>query len=122
MISTSSPSSLKKPSSRATSRGRSWMAFIIDTFTFFNAAVMANFSKRKRIFSGFFRCRASLLPGAVVDDLLIGGARHHHVPLHRPVVGVVEALASIRLRRSMQQTPGLKLVRLKQTAGLADEI
>src|SRR5712692_2977584 len=42
MISTSSPWSLKNPSSRATSRGRSWMAFIIDAFTFFNDDVMAS--------------------------------------------------------------------------------
>src|SRR5690349_4129840 len=40
MISTSSPWSLKKPSSRATSSGRSWIAFIIEAFTFFRFAAM----------------------------------------------------------------------------------
>src|SRR6266702_4337682 len=40
-MSTSSPSSLKKPSSRATSSGRSWIAFIIETRTFFSAFAMA---------------------------------------------------------------------------------
>src|SRR5690349_15402412 len=39
-ISTSSPSSRKKPSSRATRSGRSWIAFIMETFTFFNALAM----------------------------------------------------------------------------------
>src|SRR5687767_6521791 len=34
-ISTSRPWSRKKPSSRATSSGRSWMAFIMDALTFF---------------------------------------------------------------------------------------
>jgi len=38
-ISTSSPSSLKNPSSRATSNGRSWIAFIMETFTFFSWAM-----------------------------------------------------------------------------------
>ena len=38
-ISTSRPSSRKKPSSRATSSGRSWMAFIIEDLTFFSVAV-----------------------------------------------------------------------------------
>src|SRR5678809_1593469 len=33
MIFTSRPSSLKNPSSRATSSGRSWMAFIMDAVT-----------------------------------------------------------------------------------------
>src|SRR5213592_4601494 len=41
MISTSSPSSRKNPSSRATSSGRSWIAFIIETRTFFSAFAMA---------------------------------------------------------------------------------
>src|SRR5439155_23897803 len=38
-MSTSSPSSRKKPSSRATSSGRSWIAFIIETRTVFKAFV-----------------------------------------------------------------------------------
>src|SRR3979411_2228589 len=39
-MSTSSPSSRKKPSSRATSKGRSWIAFIIETRTFFSALAL----------------------------------------------------------------------------------
>ncbi len=61
---------------------------------------------------------SALLPRPVVDDGLIGGARHRHVPLDRPVVGVVEALARVGLRRGVQQAPGLELVRLQQPAGL----
>src|SRR5687768_9831427 len=38
-ISTSRPSSRKNPSSRATSSGRSWMAFIIEALTFFMAGL-----------------------------------------------------------------------------------
>src|SRR5947207_9901431 len=78
MMSTSSPSSRKKPSSRATSSGRSWIAFIIDALTFLIGV---------------------LFPGAVVDRVLVGRARHGHVPLHGPVVRVVVALARIGLRR-----------------------
>src|SRR5262245_66216716 len=40
-ISTSSPWSRKKPSSRATSSGRSWIAFIIDALTFFMGLILA---------------------------------------------------------------------------------
>src|SRR4029077_8206361 len=43
-ISTSSPSSRKKPSSRATSSGRSWIAFIMETFTFFSVLAMGDAS------------------------------------------------------------------------------
>src|SRR5258708_3954580 len=64
----------------------------------------------------------ALLPRPVVHGVLISGARHRHVPLDRPVVGVVEPLAGIGLRRGMKQTPSLKLVRLQQAAGLRDEI
>src|SRR3954471_11493753 len=98
-ISTSSPWSRKKPSSRATSRGRSWIAFIIDARTFFISA-----------------------PGAVVDGVLVGGAGHGHVPFHRPAVGVVPALARIRRRRAVQQAPVLDFLRLENAAGLAREI
>src|SRR6267143_3678899 len=52
-ISTSRPSSLKKPSSPATSKGRSWMAFIIDALTFFNDAVMAASKSRPPLFCHF---------------------------------------------------------------------
>src|SRR6267378_2239618 len=63
-----------------------------------------------------------LFPGTVIDSVLISGARHRHVPLHRPVVSVIETLASIRLRRSMQEAPGLKFLRLQEPSGLADEV
>src|SRR6267143_5942518 len=53
MISTSRPSSLKNPSSPATSKGRSWMAFIIDAFTFLNGAVMAASKSRPPLFCHF---------------------------------------------------------------------
>src|SRR5258707_11026667 len=102
MMSTSSPWSRKNPSSRATSSGRSWIAFIMEALTFFMAA--------------------PLPPGAVVDGVLVGGAGHRHVPLHGPVVGIVEALARVRLRRGMKQAPDLELVRLQEPAGLADEV
>src|SRR5438034_10451369 len=43
-MSTSSPSSRKKPSSRATSKGRWWTAFILETRTFFSALAMGRAS------------------------------------------------------------------------------
>src|SRR5258708_19920241 len=94
MMSTSSPWSRKNPSSRATSSGRSWIAFIMEALTFFMAA--------------------PLPPGAVVDGVFVGGAGHRHVPLHGPVVGIVEALARVRLRRGVKQAPDLELVRLPE--------
>src|SRR3989441_11023121 len=60
----------------------------------------------------------ALLPGAVVDGVLVGGAGHRHVPLDRPVIGVVEALASVGLRRGVKQAPGLQLVGLEEPSGL----
>src|SRR5437764_8409541 len=110
MMSTSSPWSPKKPSSRATSNGRSWIAFITDALTFFIPSSSRNGD-----------CH-HLLPGAVVDRVLVGRARHGHVPLHRPAVGVVPALARVGLWRGVQQPPGLELFRLEQAAGLADEV
>src|SRR2546422_3752870 len=66
--------------------------------------------------------RRESLPGAVIDGVLVGGAGHRHVPLDRPVVGVVEPLARVGLRRGVQQAPGLELLGLQEAAGLADEI
>src|SRR5437764_13041707 len=100
MISTSSPWSRKKPSSRATSSGRSWIAFIIDALTF----LMGQGSVPE------------LLPGAVIDRVLVGRGGHGHVPLHRPAVGVIPALVRIGPRRSVQQAPGLEHLGHKQTA------
>src|SRR5258707_11080606 len=91
MMSTSSPWSRKNPSSRATSSGRSWIAFIMEALTFFMAA--------------------PLLPGAVVDGVLVGGAGPRHVPLHGPVVGIVEALARVRVRGGGEEGADLALVR-----------
>src|SRR5438445_6906215 len=101
MISTSSPWSRKKPSSRATSKGRSWIAFIIDALT---------------VFIGV------LFPGAIVHGVFKGRVGHRHVPFHGPAVGVVPALARVRRRRAVQQAPGLELFGLKQPPGLADEV
>src|SRR5690348_12011639 len=67
-------------------------------------------------------CFIVLLPSAIVDGVLIGGSRHGHVPFHGPVVGVLEALARIGLRRRVQQAPSLELARLEQPARLADEV
>src|SRR5882672_8890067 len=68
------------------------------------------------------RAFTTLLPGAVVDRVFEGGARHRHVPFDGPIVGVVVALARVRLRRGVQQAPGLELLGLEQAAGLADEV
>src|SRR5689334_3410256 len=105
MISTSSPWSLKKPSSRATSSGRSWIAFIIDALTF------------------CMRPPASrLLPGPVVDRVLVRSAGHGHVPLHRPAVGIVPALTRVRRDRTVQQAPVLEFLGLEEAAGLAHQV
>jgi hypothetical protein len=62
---------------------------------------------------------ATTTPGAIIDRILIGGSRHHHVPLDRPVVGVVEPLEGVRLRRGVKEAPGRQLMGLQQAAGCA---
>src|SRR5678809_1065268 len=37
-----------------------------------------------------------LLPRTVVDGVLVSGARHRHVPLDRPVVGILPPLVRVR--------------------------
>ena len=64
----------------------------------------------------------SSLPGAVVDGILVGRSAHRHVPLDRPVIGVLETLARIRRHRGIEQAPGLQFVRLQEAAGLCDQI
>src|SRR5438045_4981210 len=110
MISTSSPWSLKKPSSRATSNGRSWIAFIIDALTFFMPASWRSGSVPE------------LLPSPVVDGVLVRRAGHGHVPLHRPAIGVVPALARIGRDRSVQEPPVLEFLGLEEAAGLAHQV
>src|SRR5688572_30103612 len=63
-----------------------------------------------------------LLPGAVVDGVFVRGPGNGHVPLHRPVVRIVEALARIGLRRGVQEAPSLQLLGLEEPAGLAREV
>src|SRR5690348_7314645 len=63
-----------------------------------------------------------LFPRPIVDRVLVGRAWHRHVPFDGPVVRVVEPLARIGLRRSVQQPPRLQFVRLKQAAGLGDQV
>src|SRR5437879_4403863 len=62
------------------------------------------------------------LPGAVVDRIFISSAGHRHVPLDRPAVSVVEPLASVGLRRGVQQAPGLQLVGLEEASGLPRQV
>src|SRR5712691_3016332 len=56
---------------------------------------------------------ADLRPGAVVDGVVVGGAGHGHVPLHRPGVGVLEALAGVGLRSGVEQPPRGQLAGLE---------
>ena len=63
-----------------------------------------------------------LRPSPVIDGVLVGRSRHRHVPLHRPVVFVVESLARVGLRGRMQEPPGLEVLRVEQTSGFRDEV
>src|SRR5207248_9894820 len=58
-------------------------------------------------------CEPELLPGAVVDGVFVRGPWHGHVPLHSPIVSVIEALAGVGLRWSVQQAPGLEFLGLE---------
>src|SRR5882724_6914874 len=63
-----------------------------------------------------------LLPGAVVDGVLVGGAGRHQAPAQRPVVVVVEALARVGHRRCVENTRELEILQADQAAGLGDDI
>src|SRR6266446_9214983 len=64
----------------------------------------------------------TLLPRPVIDGVLVGSAGHRHIPLDGPVIGVVEPLAGIGLRRGVEKAPRLELVGLQEAIGLGDEI
>ena len=67
-ISTSSPWSRKKPSSRATRSGRSWIAFIIEAFTFFRFAAMRALRYSQARLSTVF---SYVAPGTVMFHLTV---------------------------------------------------
>ena len=50
-------------------------------------------------------------PAIWLDHAPEAGPRHHHVPFHSPVVGVVEPLARVWLRRGVQQAPDQRRTR-----------
>src|SRR3989441_11825079 len=75
MISTSRPSSLKNPSSPATSKGRSWMAFIIDALTFLSDAVMARLQLETVIFCHFLLQRMYCARGNRRREQALRGGR-----------------------------------------------
>src|SRR6267143_2737515 len=62
------------------------------------------------------------LPGAVVDRVLEGRARLHQAPAHGPLVGVVEALARVGLRRRVEDARNLEVFGLEQPSRLLDEV
>src|SRR5260221_12909226 len=65
---------------------------------------------------------STLRPGAIVDRVLVGGARRDELPVERPLIGVLEALAGVGLRRRVQDARELEIPELEQSAGLLDEV
>ena len=63
-----------------------------------------------------------LLPGAVVDGVLVGRAGGNQAPVAGPFVGVLEALARVGLGRGVEDSRELEILQLDQAAGLFDEI
>src|SRR6266508_895261 len=63
-----------------------------------------------------------LLPGAVVDRALECGPRRNQTPAEGPLVGVIEALARIRLGRRVQKAGHLELLFIEQPARLLDQV
>ena len=53
--------------------------------------------------TGFYRAFPALIPGAIVDGILIRGARHHHVPFGGPAVCIVEPFACVGLWGSVEE-------------------
>src|SRR5258706_7206835 len=102
MISTARPWSRKKPSSRATSSGRSWTAFIMDALTDFMAssprAVLKHFQQRLRI------ARRSRFMHEIDVDPLPRGCRQPLRPVGEVRVGVVlQPQARVAPRRGLDE-------------------
>src|SRR5689334_18414524 len=71
---------------------------------------------------GLSRRAAPLQPGPVVDGVLEGCPRLHQAPAQRPLVGVVEALTRVGLRRCVQNARDLELLGVEQSARLLDQV
>src|SRR6266436_5501122 len=63
-----------------------------------------------------------LLPGPVVDRVLVGGAGRNETPAERPLIVVVEAVARVRRRRGVQQSRQLEVFEFNQAAGLLEQV
>src|SRR5882672_3007385 len=61
------------------------------------------------------------LPSAVVDRVLVGGARGNELPAQGPLISVLEALAGVGLRRRVEDAGEIQVLQLEQSAGLLDE-
>src|SRR6266446_4832245 len=66
--------------------------------------------------------RAALLPGPVVYRALESGARLDQAPTQGPLVGVIEALAGIRLGRRVQKAGHFEILFIEQPARLLDQV
>src|SRR5712671_1954146 len=85
-----------------------------------SSPVMAN--KRFIAISSPVVMRIALLPGAIVDGIFVGGARRDKLPVERPLIGMLEALTGVGLRRRVEDARELEVLELQQAAGLLDEI
>ena len=61
-----------------------------------------------------------LLPGPIVDSILVGGARGYQTPPKRPLIGVIETFTRVWLRRCVQETSQPEVLGLQKAARLIE--
>src|SRR5207302_2885039 len=65
---------------------------------------------------------AALRPGAIVDCVLVGGARFRQTPSERPLVSVVEPFPRVRLRRSIEYARQLEIAGFEFATSLIEQV
>src|SRR5262245_51562180 len=83
---------------------------------------MANGPPPASRFRSMRATESALLPRPIVNRVLVGGAGGHQVPTQRPLVGMVEALARIRLGRGIEEARQLQIPGPQQAARLLDQV
>src|SRR5437899_1408754 len=68
------------------------------------------------------KVQLALGPGAIVDRVLVGGARSSQTPSERPLVGMIEPFAGVRLGRRIQYARKLEISGLELATSLVEQV
>src|SRR5258708_16210423 len=72
--------------------------------------------------SSLLRNCSNLLPGAVVDRAFASRPGLDQSPSHGPLIGVIEALAGVGLRRGVQNARDLEALVIAEPAGFPPQL